>query len=58
MHILTGVVHCEALPGRLKCGRHVTANMRLMSQARLRTMFASSAPLLIAVRDQAHGLWL
>ena len=32
MHILTGVVHCEASPGRLKCGRHVTANMRLMSQ--------------------------
>ena len=32
MRILTGVVHCEASPGRLKCGRHVTANMRLMSQ--------------------------
>ncbi|CAE7304572.1 unnamed protein product, partial [Symbiodinium sp. CCMP2456] len=32
MHILTGVVHCEALPGKFKCGRPVTANMRLMSQ--------------------------
>ena len=32
MHILTGVVHCEASPGRFKCGRRVTSNMRPMSQ--------------------------
>ena len=32
MHILTGVVHCEASPGRFKCGRRVTCNMRPMSQ--------------------------
>eukprot|EP00439_Symbiodinium_sp_Y106_P025321 s3058_g3.t1 len=30
MHVLSGVVHKSARPGFLKCGRKVTANMRLM----------------------------
>ncbi|CAE7243764.1 unnamed protein product, partial [Symbiodinium necroappetens] len=32
MHILTGVMHCEASPGRFKCGRRVTSNVRSLSQ--------------------------